>query len=393
MSFKQGLVSVLLPVLNGERYLAQAIESVLAQKYKNLELVIFDDFSTDRSLEIIEKYAALDSRINYWRSASRQGVFQNYNQCLEQAQGEFIKPFAQDDLLNNEALSRCVRQFEANPSVVLVSFGHRLVDSAGVALKVSEESWSNRPFRPNAVIQSLDVLKKCLFPLANNIGEASAVMYRAAFQGAGFDSRFHQYGDIDYFLRILLEGDFLRLEGSYVDVRRHPGCVSVAGDRGIMGACDLIKLSRKFQKVIQACGETQEHFLDMAIAGYVDELEEQLVTGGTDLEFLRRADDILSRANAEATVQANATATAAFSALATALAAPSQSCLSFSSPAPQAVSSLVQDLIDFREFTFHALRIMARGKSFAKPLAEPLKNPQSVHVLKPKAGFQKAVVL
>src|SRR5579883_1951770 len=92
------LISVCLPVFNGEKFLLEAIGSVLEQTYSNFELVIIDDCSTDASVEIIESFARMDERIRFYRNTSRLGLFANYNECMLKADGEYIKPFAQDDV-------------------------------------------------------------------------------------------------------------------------------------------------------------------------------------------------------------------------------------------------------------------------------------------------------
>src|SRR5438128_638658 len=108
-------VSVLLPVYNGASYLPYAIESVLAQSYSDFELLISDDSSDDASPEIIDCYARLDRRISHWRNQSRLGLFANYNQCLKRASAKFIKPFAQDDVLDPAMLKETVGVLESHP--------------------------------------------------------------------------------------------------------------------------------------------------------------------------------------------------------------------------------------------------------------------------------------
>lgn len=82
------LVSVLLPVYNAERYLGPAIESILTQTFTDFELLITDDGSSDRSLEILQSYAAQDTRIRLL-SRENKGLIYTLNEMLEQANGEF----------------------------------------------------------------------------------------------------------------------------------------------------------------------------------------------------------------------------------------------------------------------------------------------------------------
>src|SRR5258708_7796462 len=124
-------ITVCLPVYNGARYLASAIESVFQQSFGDFELLISDDGSTDASPEIISRYANQDQRIVCWTNADRLGLFGNYNECLRKARGKYIKPFAQDDLLDRHALRRMSSLLEARPDVALVSSGKCLIDDRG----------------------------------------------------------------------------------------------------------------------------------------------------------------------------------------------------------------------------------------------------------------------
>src|SRR6516225_5012596 len=118
-------VSICLPVYNGEDYLSQAIESALGQTYSDFELLIADDASIDSSLEIVRKYAKQDARIVYWQNDTNKGLFGNYNETLNRASGEYIKPFAQDDFFEANILERMLASFGADPEVVLVACARR----------------------------------------------------------------------------------------------------------------------------------------------------------------------------------------------------------------------------------------------------------------------------
>jgi glycosyltransferase involved in cell wall biosynthesis len=92
-------VSIGLPVYNGERFLAQAIESVLAQTFSDFELVICDNASTDGTRDIAEAYAARDERIFYHPGLQNQGAARNYNRAFSLSHGEYFKWLAADDMI------------------------------------------------------------------------------------------------------------------------------------------------------------------------------------------------------------------------------------------------------------------------------------------------------
>src|SRR5688572_10868700 len=102
MPEKNPRVSIGLPVYNGENYLAEAIDSILAQTFEDFELIISDNASTDRTQEICEAYAAKDGRIRYYRSEVNKGSAWNFNRVFELARGEYFKWAAHDDYIAPE---------------------------------------------------------------------------------------------------------------------------------------------------------------------------------------------------------------------------------------------------------------------------------------------------
>ncbi len=113
------LVSIGLPVYNGEKYLAETLDSLLSQTYPNIEIIISDNASTDATEAICRKYAAKDSRIRYVRNPRNLGAARNYNLTMEYARGVYFKWSAYDDLCDPTFIETCVEVLEQEPSVVL----------------------------------------------------------------------------------------------------------------------------------------------------------------------------------------------------------------------------------------------------------------------------------
>lgn len=118
MSSAKPLVSIGLPVYNGERRLERAIDSILGQTFTDLELVISDNASTDRTADICRRYAAADGRVKYARNEENLGAAPNYNVVLDRAQGQFFKWASHDDWLEPTYLERCMKVLLAQPEVV-----------------------------------------------------------------------------------------------------------------------------------------------------------------------------------------------------------------------------------------------------------------------------------
>ncbi len=135
-------VSIGLPVYNGENFLAEAIDSILAQTFKDFELIISDNASTDRTEEICRDYAAKDSRIYYYRNDNNLGAVANYNLVFEKSSGRYFKWAAHDDIIAPTFLERCVKVLEQKPEVVLCFPGISYINERGSIQQASEGNLS-----------------------------------------------------------------------------------------------------------------------------------------------------------------------------------------------------------------------------------------------------------
>jgi glycosyltransferase involved in cell wall biosynthesis len=131
MSRDKPRVSIGLPVFNGENHIEQALESILAQTYSDLELIICDNASTDRTQEICQAYAAKDRRIRYHRNETNLGGVRNYNRTFELSSGRYFKWAAHDDALAPDFLRRCVQVLIEYPEVVLCHPKAKIIDEQG----------------------------------------------------------------------------------------------------------------------------------------------------------------------------------------------------------------------------------------------------------------------
>lgn len=121
-------VSIGVPVYNGERYIAETLDSLLAQTYTDFELIICDNASTDRTRQICEAYAGKDPRIRYVRNAENIGASGNYRLALDLASGEYFRWANSDDLFAPAGLERCVEILDREPSVVLAYPKTKFID-------------------------------------------------------------------------------------------------------------------------------------------------------------------------------------------------------------------------------------------------------------------------
>lgn len=124
------LVSIIMPCYNAERYIAQSIESVLAQTYDNWELLITDDGSTDKSVEIISKYSKNDERINVMVPDEHQGIARTRNMSISRARGRFVAFLDSDDIWFPEKLEKQIK-FMLENDVAFTYSSYEVIDCQG----------------------------------------------------------------------------------------------------------------------------------------------------------------------------------------------------------------------------------------------------------------------
>lgn len=165
---EEPLVSVLMTSYNREKYIAEAIESVLASTYRNFELIIVDDASTDKTVAIAKEYEAKDNRIKIYINEQNLDQFPNRNMAAKYARGKYVKYVDSDDRIYDWGLAYCVELMEKYPEAGMGIFQAQN--------KVDEEYFDsktavNKHFFENTFL---------------NIGPSGIILRRDAFKKAGF---------------------------------------------------------------------------------------------------------------------------------------------------------------------------------------------------------------
>jgi glycosyltransferase involved in cell wall biosynthesis len=206
-------VSVLVPVFNGELHLAECLDSILAQDFRDLEILISDDGSTDQSLEIIKRFATLDPRIRWWKNPRNLGLTANSNACLKEARGEYIKFVHQDDkLLSASAIRKMVAVLDEHPGVSLVGSRQHLIGAAS-----RPAIFSNR----SGGFDGRQMIVTCLEQNTNLIGQPTLTLFRRSAARRGFDDRFVGHLDYEMWCHLLEQGDFFYLAEDLATWRVH----------------------------------------------------------------------------------------------------------------------------------------------------------------------------
>lgn len=211
-TIRKDTVSVCIPTYNGADYLHDAIQSFLSQTYRDIELVIVDDRSTDHTLEIAENLTQGIPNVRIIRNAVRLGLGGNWNKCIENATGEWIKFLFQDDLLAPDCIEKLHRLAVRTHHVLAVcgrQFDFQDTIPAFYQEKfrkyINENSFSNRFPHCNAVIDAETFAAHVLvYPTYNCIGEPTAVMFHrsAVAEFGGFNPDLSQIIDWEYWMRV-----------------------------------------------------------------------------------------------------------------------------------------------------------------------------------------------
>ena len=134
------LVSIGMPVYNAEKFIRQALDSLLKQDYEHFEVIISDNHSTDATREICLDYTARDERVRYFRNEMNVGAIRNFNKVFEISQGEYFMWAAHDDLREPNYISSCLEIMEMNPNVILCCSSTLLNEDGN--LRESEEDFT-----------------------------------------------------------------------------------------------------------------------------------------------------------------------------------------------------------------------------------------------------------
>jgi len=128
---KNPRVSIGIPVYNGEKYLSKALDSILAQTFTDLEVIISDNASADKTEGISRSYTAKDSRVRYLRNDANKGAAYNFNRVFELSKGEYFKWAAHDDVIAPDLIEKCVRVLQDDGSVVLCHSRVKIINERG----------------------------------------------------------------------------------------------------------------------------------------------------------------------------------------------------------------------------------------------------------------------
>ncbi len=224
----QGVVSIVLPVYNGEKFLAHSIKSCLTQTYTNLELIIVNDCSTDSSLQIAEYFAQKDGRIKVISNESNLKLPASLNIGHQHAKGECFTWTSDDNFFEPNAIEVMLEEI-SNNNIDVVHCNFNIIDLNG-----------NSRFN-NVMCKNLSLL------LGNNIGSCFLYKREVFIRNGGYDEALHTIEDYDFWLQAQIHSKFKHIPHILYNYRIHEGSLTsqLKSENSLMRAL--------FQKKLETC--------------------------------------------------------------------------------------------------------------------------------------------
>ncbi|MEH2279818.1 MAG: glycosyltransferase family 2 protein [Nostoc sp.] len=213
MSSNQPRLTIGLPVYNGEKFIKEAIDSLLAQTFEDFKLIISDNASTDKTEEICRAYAEQDHRICYYRNDKNIGCAGNFNRVFKLSSSEYFKWAAYDDLHSPDFIKKCIEVLDQNPSIILCHSQTYFIDEQGNFLQNYDIKLKADALKRHERFHEL--LTKHLCYQCYGVIRASALRRIPPMGG---------YGNADgiLLLRLGILGRFYEIPESLFFVRSHP---------------------------------------------------------------------------------------------------------------------------------------------------------------------------
>lgn len=253
MKTKLPLVSVIIPVYNAEKYIKQAIESVLYQTYKNVEIIIVNDFSTDKSDEIIKSLMAKHKEVNilYFINEKNLGVAESRNIGIRYASGEYIAFLDADDYWFPNKLEKQINLFLQNPNI-------GLVHTYKVVLKEDKNFWFPTKYHLKLINRlEGEIYDKII--QGNWICTSSVMIKKCIIDKVGFfNSKFSPSEDWDLWIRMAKVTSF-GLVREFLTCYRH-------NDLGI--SKDVVKYSNSILSIVNTYVKHKSFLIRLKAYGY-----------------------------------------------------------------------------------------------------------------------------
>lgn len=241
-------VSVVMAVYNGGDYLAESIESILNQNWKDFEFIIINDGSTDQTASVIEYYSNIDSRIKII-SRENRGLVASLNEGVAAAKANLIARMDADDISLPNRLSEQINYFRDNPSVVCLGSFYEVIDEEGQLLTILDAPIDD------------ETIQRLLIRGHTVICHPTAMYRKEAFdKTGGYDKNFFLVEDLDLWLKLGEVGKLANIPKPLVKYRTNSNSVSTqAGQEQLSRAAEVIRKASE-RRNVQYDFQLKEHW-------------------------------------------------------------------------------------------------------------------------------------
>ena len=200
------LISVIINCYNGEKYLSQCLQSIVSQSYKNLEIIFWNNRSTDKSEQIVKSFH--DRRIRIFRSKKFLSLYEARNQAIKKTRGTYISFLDVDDYWVKDKLEKQVKFLKKNKSYNVIYSNFYTLSKRN---KI--KNYSNLNLPQGKILNSL-IKNYC-------IGILTVLIKKTIFNKEKFNSRYNIIGDFDFFLRVSLKKEIGCIQEPLAYYRMH----------------------------------------------------------------------------------------------------------------------------------------------------------------------------
>jgi glycosyltransferase involved in cell wall biosynthesis len=209
-------VSIILPVHNGEKYVRESLDSVLAQTFTDFELIVWDDSSTDNTRSVISGYK--DARIRRYANQKNRGLFATLNSAIRQSGGKYVRLWSQDDVMKPHCLEVELQHFNFYPEAALAYCAYDVIDERGNLVRMRTDP-------PGVYLVSPEIASEIMFYHGDITGNIANMNLRRTFlQRIGpFREDMIISGDFEMLVRLAGTYPFCEIHERLIYVRDHSG--------------------------------------------------------------------------------------------------------------------------------------------------------------------------
>lgn len=215
------LISVCIPTYNSSQYISECIDSVVNQSFKNIEIIVSDNCSSDNTVEIVEKKNIKNLKVI--RNEENIGMAKNFNLACNEASGKYIKLLPSDDIISPNSIEKSLKFIDNHDEISLIASSKKIINQSSKTIIKKMSTFSE------GVHEGRDVIWEILNSGRNPLGEPTVTLFKKEdfIDVGGFNEKYEFTLDIDLWIRLLEKGNLYFIEEPLGSFRVHPESHSV----------------------------------------------------------------------------------------------------------------------------------------------------------------------